>query len=221
MSDTLLPMQTTVDGRRTRWDRHNADRRRELVEATLRAIRSHGHCVGMDDIAAEAGTSKTVFYRHFGDRYGLYEAVVESVHAFIWSNLEDALTAGGPPHELVTALADAYLGVVEADGEIYRFVISRPGDSPDPALAITTRIGDQVSEAFSAWLAAHGLDPSPANTWGHGVVGFTYAVADRWILTDLRRPRPDIVAFIGDLFTPAFDAQLTTSTLPLEPTKES
>ena len=59
-----------TDGRSTRWDQHRAARRRELVEATLRAIREHGAAVGMDDIAAEAGTSKTVVYRHFTDRQG-------------------------------------------------------------------------------------------------------------------------------------------------------
>ena len=54
MSYTLLDMTISVDGRTTRWAQHNATRRRELVEAALRAIRHHGHSVGMDDIAAEA-----------------------------------------------------------------------------------------------------------------------------------------------------------------------
>lgn len=198
----------TVDGRTTRWTQHNAERRRELVEASLRAIRRHGHGIGMDELASAAGTSKTVFYRHFGDRTGLHEAVVSSVHAFILGNLSTPLTSGLAPDALVRELADSYLSVVEADGEIYRFVTSRPAGSPDPVLGITNRIGDEVARAFAAWLTAHDLDPAPANTWGHGVVGFTWAVADRWILTDLRRPRADIVGFIGRLFEPAFAAQL-------------
>ncbi len=210
MSYTLLDMTISVDGRTTRWARHNATRRRELVEAALRAIRRHGHSVGMDDIAAEAGTSKTVYYRHFGDRNGLYEAVVESVHAFIWGNLSDVWNQRRSPRDLVEHLADAYLRVVEVDGEIYRFVTARPGGTADPVMGITNRIGDQVSATLADWLRDEGLDPSPANTWGHGLVGFIWAVADRWILTDLRRPRPDIVTFIGDLFTPAFDAQTPT-----------
>ncbi len=125
-------MTTSVDGRATRWAQHNAERRRELVEATLRAIRKHGHGIGMDDLAADAGTSKTVFYRHFGDRTGLYTAVVESVQEFILGNVTGPLAAELPPARLVTELADAYLAVVEADGEIYRFVANRPGDSPRP-----------------------------------------------------------------------------------------
>lgn len=210
-------MTTTTDGRATRWAEHNAARRRELVEATLRAIRKHGHTVGMDDIAASAGTSKTVFYRHFGDRTGLYEAVVEGVHAFILDNLDRPLSARLAPDELVAELADAYLAVVEADVEIYRFVTNRPGDCPDPVLGITNRIGSEVAAAFAEWLEVSGQDAAPANTWGHGVTGFVWAVADRWILTDLRRPRADIVGFVGQLFAPAFAAQTPASPTPTHP----
>lgn len=206
-------MTEVSDGRTTRWASHNAARRAELVESALRAIRRHGHAVGMEDIAATAGTSKTVYYRHFGDRRGLYTAVVESVHRFIGENLSAPLTSGLPPAELVTCLTDAYLSVVEADVEIYRFVITRPADSPDPVLGITNRIGDEVAESFATWLRAEGRDPAPANTWGHGVTGFVWAVADRWILTEMRRPRAEIVTFVHDLFTPAF-THLSNTHLP-------
>lgn len=198
---------SSTDGRATRWVEHNATRREELVETALRAIRTHGAGVGMDEIASFAGTSKPVYYRHFGDRNGLYTAVVESVQRFILDNLEAPLSSGADPGTLVAQLADAYLAVVEADPEIYRFVTHRPtGDAPDPVLGVTNRIGDEVAAVFAGWLTHNGHDPAPANTWGHGVVGFIWAVADRWILTDLRRPRADIVAFVGSLFEPAFAA---------------
>ncbi len=207
-------MNTTIsppDGRATRWEEHNAQRRRELVEATLRAIRAHGPGVGMDEIAAAAGTSKTVIYRHFDGRTGLYTAVVESVHEFIHSQLTVPLSAAGrlEPGDLVRELTDAYLSVVERDPEIYQFVVTRPlGEDPvaDPVTSITGRIGDEVSAAFRAWLRRHGLDPRPANTWGHGVVGFVWAIADKWITTGHHRPRADIVAFTARLFDPAFTA---------------
>lgn len=203
-------MNTQPDGRTTRWEQHNAERRRQLVASTLRAIRRHGHSIGMDDIAAEAKTSKTVFYRHFGDRTGLYQAVVEWVHDFILANLPLSDLENVEPRELVRQLADAYLALVERDPEIYQFVITRPtGDVvvDDPVLGITTRIGNEVSEAMGAWLRRQGLDDQAANTWGHGVVGFVWAVADRWIITNLRRPRADVVAYIDRLFAPAFAHQ--------------
>lgn len=205
----------SVDGRATRWEGHNAARRRELVKSTLKAIRRHGAGVGIDQIAAEAGTSKTVLYRHFGGRPGLYAAVVESVHDVITKNLR-VLFADAErlePAVLVRQLADAYLALVERDPEIYQFVVTRPaaeGPVEDPVTGITGRIGEEVAEAFRTWLRAHGMDPRPANTWGHGVVGFVWATSDKWITTGHQRPRADIVEFTARLFDPAFAHQQPT-----------
>lgn len=209
--------EEVVDGRTTRWKKHNIRRRRALVEDALRAIRTHGAGVGMDEVAATAGTSKTVLYRHFGDRTGLYRAVVESVHEYILGQLDAPLSAADSiePAELVRQLTDVYLSVVERDPEIYKFVITRPlGDSPDadPVTGITGRIGQEVAEAFRAWLRRNGLDPRPANTWGYGVVGFVWAIADKWITTGKQRPRADIVEFTARLFDPAFAHQLGVET---------
>ena len=67
------------DGRRTRWEAHRRTRREELVDAAVRAIRMHGPGVGMDEVAAEAGTSKAAVYRYFTDRGELYLAVCTQV----------------------------------------------------------------------------------------------------------------------------------------------
>lgn len=199
-----------VDGRAARWEQHNADRRRALVEDAVRAIRELGPGVGMDEIAAQAKTSKTVLYRHFGDKAGLYRAVVASVHDYILRKLPLAEAERLGPRELVASLADAYLAVVERDRNLYLFVSSRPtGETPteDPVLSITTRIGNEVAVALRGWLRSQELDEEPANIWAHGAVGFIWAVADRWIVTNLRRPRAEVVAYIDQFFAPAFEAQ--------------
>lgn len=199
-----------VDGRAKRWEKHNTQRRQALVEGAVKAIRQHGPGVGMDEIAAMAQTSKTVLYRHFGDKAGLYEAVVESVHHYILRKLPLADAEELNPAELITQVADAYLAVVERDRNLYLFVASRPtGETPtsDPVGSITTRIGDRMAEAMRAWLRRESLSEDPANIWAHGAVGYIWAVADRWIVTNLRRPRADVVAYINQFFVPAFEAQ--------------
>jgi AcrR family transcriptional regulator len=181
-----------ADGRSTRWDQHRAARRRELVESTLRAIREHGAAVGMDDIASAAGTSKTVVYRHFADRQGLYAAVCESVDTRILSTIGRALGSGNgdlatvqtTPRDLVAAAIDSYLALVEKDPEVYRFVVTAPLlDRPggDPAAPVTDHIAAQLSQLITAALAAQGRDVSVAPVWGAGLVGMVRAAADQWL----------------------------------------
>lgn len=196
-----------VDGRTARWEQHNEERRQELVHEALRAIRTHGPGVGMDEIAAQAKTSKTVLYRHFGTKVGLHQAIVEATHAFIFDSLPLGDVETLEPRELIHELADAYLSLVERDPHIYAFVITRPGgENTDdhPVLGITARIGNQISRAMAAWLRRNNLDEEAANTWGHGIVGFVYAVSDRWILTQHKRPRQDVVRFIDEMFAATF-----------------
>jgi len=197
----------TTDGRHTRWAEHREARRRALVEDTLRAIRRHGASVGMEEIAAQAATSKTVIYRHFGDRAGLYAAVVASVHDFIHHGLQAALVLTDPEDLSVLArdLADAYLSLVERDPEIYRFVLAAPtaASSIDPYGGLPDLMGDHVTGAIAAHLRRSGKDPSCAPTWGHGLVGFIRAAADQWMATEHREPKAVVLARLDAFFTPA------------------
>ncbi len=198
-----------TDGRDSRWVEHREARRRALVEDALRAIRRHGAGVGMDEIAAQAATSKTVIYRHFGDRAGLYAAVVDSVHDFIHHDLEAALELTDPGDLSILArdLADAYLGLVERDPEIYRFVLKAPeadpGGSIDAWGGLPELIGDHVSRAIAAHLSRQGQNPACAPTWGHGLVGFIRAAADQWMAAEHREPKAVVLARIDAFFTPA------------------
>ena len=101
-------------------------RRGQLVEAALKAIQRHGAGVGMDEVAATAGTSKTVLYRHLGDRAGLYRAVVEAVDETILADLAAARASGDDVVSRIAAMVRSYLFMVERDPEIYRQVEQLP-----------------------------------------------------------------------------------------------
>lgn len=202
---------STTDGRSTRWDEHRQARRKELVEATLRAIREHGAGVGMDDIAATAGTSKTVFYRHFVDRSGLYAAVSERVDALILRDLTTAIgarggdltRASGHPRDLISAAIDSYLRLVEKDPEVYRFIVSAPllerTPGGDPAGGVTHHIAGQMSALVAEALREAGRSPAPAEVWGPGLVGMVRAAADRWLADGAEMPRAELAEHLTDL----------------------
>lgn len=173
-----------------RWEAHRAKRRRQLVEAALKAIRKHGAGVGMDEIAAAAGTSKTVLYRHLGDRSGLYRAVVEAVDETILADLAEAGQHGrGDVVARIGGMVTAYLAMVERDPEIYRFVMTRPletteGDPEDPVHQISDRVGEQLTRVLEQHLREHGRAQDAdllAPFWGHGIVGLVRSASDQWL----------------------------------------
>src|SRR4051795_7234451 len=97
VSGTVGSVHSESTGRRarrdSRWDEHRRARREQLVEATLAAVGKHGAGVGMDEIAAEAGTSKTLVYRHFADCTELHVAVCAHVPGRLTAKLREAITS--------------------------------------------------------------------------------------------------------------------------------
>jgi AcrR family transcriptional regulator len=175
------------DGRSTRWDDHRAQRRVELLDATVKAIRRHGAGVGMDEIAAAAGTSKTVVYRHFSDRAGLYRAIAERVEGQILHELStpvvaEATTTNADGRDLLRSLIEPYLRLVERDPELYRFVVSPPPGSGDDATSeISSRVTREVRDRLLDLLAITGRPGLDAGVWATALVGSVRAVADEWV----------------------------------------
>jgi AcrR family transcriptional regulator len=205
----------TRDRRDSRWDEHRRARREQLVEATLAAVGKHGAGVGMDEIAAEAGTSKTVVYRHFTDRAELYVAVCNRVAAQLLPKLQSAMeSGGGSPRRMAAAVIDTYLGFIEADPELYRFVVDQQTlDRPttDPLTSLSDLVGAQVAAAISVILQQAGHNPAPAAPWGHGVVGMVRAAADWWLRAERPMLRNELAAHLTDLAWAGLSGSVTTA----------
>lgn len=199
------PGSGRVDGRDARWRTHREERRAQLTEAALRAIRRHGAGVGMEEIAAVAGTSKTVIYRHLGDRLGLYLAVCASVDRLILSDFGAALEASGATlrvpsdnrHDVLVAAIDSYFALVEHDPEVYRFVTRPPQvDVPrdaDPVTGLSASIAGQLTDILAVDLHESGRKGGLAPILAHGLVGLVRESADRWMTDPDRAPRSVIV----------------------------
>jgi AcrR family transcriptional regulator len=196
------------DRRDSRWDEHRRTRREQLVQATLTAVGEHGAGVGMDEIAAAAGTSKTVVYRHFADRSELYVAVCARVAEQLTRRLREAIGTSEHPRQMVSAAVETYLAFIEADPEVYRFVVGhavvdRPAgltaDDRDPISNLSDLIGDEVGALVAAALTRAGQDTAAAAPWGHGVIGLVRAAADWWLRADRPMPRAQLAAQLTDL----------------------
>jgi AcrR family transcriptional regulator len=194
------PAAEARDRRDSRWDAHRAQRRAELVDATLAAVGKHGAGVGMEEIAAEAGTSKTVVYRHFADRAELHVAVCNRVASQLLPKLREAIESNDRPREMVAAAIETYLAFLEADPELYRFVVHPPQlDRPDPLTGLADLVGEQAAAAVSVALQQAGRDPAAAAPWGHGVVGLVRSAADWWLRAERPMLRSELAAHLTEL----------------------
>jgi AcrR family transcriptional regulator len=179
----LRERAAVVDGRRTRWDSHRAERRAQVVEAALEVLGEVGPEFGVEEVAERAGVTKPVIYRHFTDRAGLVAAMGEWATA---SLLDDwvlpVIHTADPPRTRIRGAIAAFLGFLEQNPNVYwLFVRHAPADGSDVAQANKDLIGAAVAGVLHEFLAVGGADPRTADVWAHGLVGFVQNTAEWWL----------------------------------------
>src|SRR5690349_4689166 len=103
--------------------RDRTDRRPELLDAATEAIRRHGPAASMSQIAAAAGVTKPILYRHFGDRNGLVHALADRFASDLTRELQGPLQSDAPPREVIFRTIDAYVAFIEREPDVYRFLV--------------------------------------------------------------------------------------------------
>src|SRR3954451_18409308 len=99
------------------------DRRAQLLAAADRVVQRDGSAASMNVIAAEAGITKPILYRHFRDKGGLYSALAAKHIDELLRRLRAALETRGGLEARTRATVDAYLAAIEERPQIYRFLV--------------------------------------------------------------------------------------------------
>jgi AcrR family transcriptional regulator len=189
-------MDTT---QRTDQQRSADRRRRELLEAADRVVLRDGPQASMNAIAAEAGITKPILYRHFGDKGGLYRSLAARQTDELLLGIQAALATPGDVRTRTHVTIDAYLAAIEKRPGVYRFVVGRAA-AEEPAVAgyvahFQRRLADELASVFGTDV---GLTPVRAQVWAHAIVGLVRAAGDWW-LDDQSVSRPQLVAELVDL----------------------
>ncbi|WP_432933686.1 TetR family transcriptional regulator [Microbispora sp. CA-135349] len=159
------------------------ERRRHLLDAADRVIRREGPQASMAAIAAEAGITKPILYRHFGDKSGLYQALAER-HARVVIDLlrPEFARAVADPRVRARATVEAYLDTISANPNLYRFLFHRASAEDSRTRTQMAAIVRSVGEELGVVLTQEGVaDPVRAQVLGHAFVGMVQAIGDWWL----------------------------------------
>ena len=156
----------------------------------------------MAAIATEAGITKPILYRHFGDKSGLYAALAERYTTRLLGELQEALGTASTRRGRVERTIEAYLAAIEEEPQVYRFLVH--SDEAAPASSQVRTFTRRLSALLAEGIAGE-IDASPARAaaWGHGIVGMVQSAGDWWLETGAAS-RSELVQELTDLLFGAY-----------------
>lgn len=172
-----------TDGRKRRWHQHKVERRTDLVDGALDAIRRRGRDVSMDEIAAEIGVSKTVLYRYFVDKNDLTTAVMmRFTQTTLIPNMAAALSSDLDGFELTREVIRVYVETVAAEPEPYRFVMANSSVGKNKVIADSERIiARMLAVILRRRMRAAGMDTGGVEPWAFLIVGGVQLATHSWM----------------------------------------
>jgi AcrR family transcriptional regulator len=198
--DTPTGGHAVVDGRASRWQSHREERRRELIKSARKAVHALGSDASMEEIAVASGTSKSVFYRYFGDKAGLQQAVGEVVLNQMQRRIQEAAQSAQTPREGLFAMVSAYLQMAETSPNVYTFVTRHAPGEPESAGAAMSTPGGALSHFFAAIsdmiarpMRSHlGEDKEAViGYWPNAAIGLVRNAGEQWLASPPGPAKPD------------------------------
>jgi AcrR family transcriptional regulator len=172
-----------TDGRKRRWHQHKVERRNELVDGTLEAVRRRGSNVSMDEIAAEIGVSKTVLYRYFVDKNDLTTAVMmRFAQTTLIPNMASALSSNLDGYDLTREIIRVYVETVASEPEPYQFVMANNSASRTKAVSDAERIiARMLAVMLRHRMHGVGMDTGGVEPWAYHTVGGVQLATHSWM----------------------------------------
>ncbi|GAA1131954.1 hypothetical protein GCM10009582_31670 [Arthrobacter flavus] len=167
------------------------------MKTARRAVHSLGYSASMEDIATAAGTSKSVYYRYFGDKAGLQQAMGEVVIAQMQDKVLDAARQAASPREGLHAMVSAYLQMAQTSPNVYAFVtrlgaadaLTNPADPQTSELlshffeAVTTMLASPMKPFLSSDPRARQFGGPALTLWPQAAIGMVRAAGELWLAT--------------------------------------
>lgn len=163
-----------------------AQRREQILAAATTAFARNGFAAtGLDDIAAEAGITRVILYRHFDSKTDLYQAALDRFCAVMSDHVAEPV--GG----FTDASIDGLLKAATAEPDGFRLLFVHAAREPE-FKAAADRFHDQVTEIAHLQISQVVADQA----WARWAARMAPTVAIEAIIAwlDAGRPDPDLAA---------------------------
>lgn len=161
-----------------------AQRREQILAAATAAFARGGFAgTGLAEVAAEAGVTRVILYRHFDSKAELYRAVLDRARAHLGA-------AVGPP-DYTERIIDALLAGAARDPAGFRLLFSHAAREPE-FRAETDRFRAEMVATARHQLAPLIDDPAWLGWAAQLAPTVTVAAITAWL--DAGQPDPDVAA---------------------------
>lgn len=198
-----------TDGRKRRWQEHNAARRQAIIDAAIVVLArdiAPGDELSVQQIADEASVHRTVLYRYFEDRTDLDLAIQREICLQAADPLLNAITLEGTPREIVHRIIDAYVTWAVTNIALLRFAEREVAGAPSKPLDdAINQFAEQIELVIGAFMEILEVEVSEDDRdsltpWVFLLVGGGMAAVRSWTSRDELRPSaPAFVALLSDV----------------------
>ncbi|GAA4819016.1 TetR/AcrR family transcriptional regulator [Nocardioides caeni] len=193
----------TTDGRKRRWQQHNAERRAAVIDAALTVLSREsepGADISVQQIADESGVHRTVLYRYFEDRTDLDLAIQREICRRAGDVLLSTTTLEGTVKEIIHRVIGSYVTWGSDNIALLRFAEKQVnGTTERPLDDAIGQFAEQVELLIGGIIALLDVeitdnDQDALAPWVFLLVGGVMAAVRSWTSRD--ELRPDTSTFI-------------------------
>jgi AcrR family transcriptional regulator len=137
------------------------ERRALVVEAAGRLFGEHGYdATRLDDVAAAAGVTKPILYRHFAGKQALYLALLERHRADLGS-FAGQIPADGTPEQRLRAVLEVWFAYVETHSYAWKMLFRDSGGGPE-IQAFRVAVHERARTVLAGLIRSLAATPIPA-----------------------------------------------------------
>ena len=180
------------DGRQARWDKHNQQRRQQILDAALVVIEAGrpGDEFHVQQIAVRAGLNRTVVYRHFDDRADLDRAIRAHVLDDLTAVLIPTVSLDGTIRQIIRRIVGSYVEWVAAHPAAHTFAVQ---EISGPFEQGTDRIAGALVDVLRRALRLVDADLDDderllLDPLAHVLVGAVFGAVRHWVAQEPREP---------------------------------